>query len=105
MLSVRQVVEVIAAALDHELEIVSMPYDLAVPARPLQAQPLPTHRVLDLTRLRSDLGYRDLVPAARRSPRTARWLVAHPLEQGGQEERVLTDPFDYDAEDRLVDAW
>ena len=36
------------AALGHELELVSMPYDLAVPARPLLAQPLPTHRVLDL---------------------------------------------------------
>ena len=31
VLSVRQVVEIIAAALDHELEIVSMPYDLARP--------------------------------------------------------------------------
>ena len=41
VLSVRQVVEIIAAALDHEFEIVSMPYDLAVPARPLLAQPLP----------------------------------------------------------------
>ena len=40
-----------------------MPYDLAVPARPLLAQPLPTHRVLDLTRVRTDLGYRDVVPA------------------------------------------
>ena len=82
-----------------------MPYDLAVPARPLQAQPLPTHRVLDLTRLRGDLGYRDLVPAREALARTAHWLVAHPLEQGAQEERVLTDPFDYDAEDRLIDAW
>ena len=49
VLSVRQVVELIAAALDHELEVVSMPYDLAVPARPLLAQPLPTHRVLDVS--------------------------------------------------------
>ena len=31
--------------------------------------------------------------------------LQHPLERGGQEERVLTDPFDYEAEDRLVDAW
>jgi nucleoside-diphosphate-sugar epimerase len=105
VLSVRQVVEVIATALGHELEIVSMPYDLAVPARPLQAQPLPTHRVLDLTRLRTDLGYRDLVPAREALSRTARWLAAHPLERGAQEERVLTDPFDYEAEDRLIDAW
>ena len=75
------------------------------PARPLQAQPLPTHRVLDLTRLRGDLGYRDLVPAREALARTAHWLVAHPLERGAQEERVLTDPFDYEAEDRLIDAW
>lgn len=42
VLSVRQVVEIVAAALGHTFEIVSMPYDLAVPARPLLAQPLPT---------------------------------------------------------------
>jgi nucleoside-diphosphate-sugar epimerase len=105
VLSVRQVVEVVAGALGAELEIVSMPYDLAVPARPLQAQPLPTHRVLDLTRLRADLGYHDLVPAREALARTAHWLAAHPLERGAQEERVLTDPFDYEAEDRLIDAW
>jgi nucleoside-diphosphate-sugar epimerase len=105
VLSVRQVVEIVAGALGHEFEIVSMPYDLALPARPLLAQPLPTHRVLDLTRLRSDLGYHDVVPAREALARTARWLVEHPLEHGGQEERVLTDPFDYEAEDRLVDAW
>jgi nucleoside-diphosphate-sugar epimerase len=105
VLSVRQVVEVVAGALGVEFEIVSMPYDLAVPARPLQTQPLPTHRVLDLTRLRTDLGYRDLVPAREALARTAHWLAAHPLERGGQEERGLTDPFDYEAEDQLIDAW
>ena len=105
VLSVRQVVEIVAGALGHEFEIVSMPYDLAVPARPLVAQPLPTHRVLDLTRLRSDLGYRDLVPAREALARTGTWLAEHPLERGAQEERVLTDPFDYEAEDRFIDAW
>jgi hypothetical protein len=69
------------------------------------AQPSPTHRVLDLTRLRHDLGYRDLVPAREALASTARWLAEHPPEPGGMEETVLTDPFDYDAEDRLIDAW
>jgi hypothetical protein len=105
VLSVRQVIEIVAAALGHELELVSMPYDLAVPARPLLSQPLPTHRVLDLTRLRTDLGYRDRVPARDALARTARWLAEHPPAPGGPEEVALTDPFDYDAEDRLVDAW
>jgi len=105
VLTIRQVVELVAGALDHAFEIVSMPYELAVPARPLLAQPLPTHRVLDLTRVRSVLGYRDVVPAREAVPRTARWLAAHPPEPGGQEEQVLTDPFHYEAEDRLIDAW
>jgi nucleoside-diphosphate-sugar epimerase len=104
VLSVRQVVEIIATALDHEFEVVSMPYDLAVPARPLLAQPLPTHRVLDVSRVRTELGYRDLVPAREAVARTARWLREHPLV-GSTEEYTLTDPFDYEAEDRLVDAW
>ncbi len=104
VLSVRQVVEIIAAALDHEFEVVSMPYDLAVPARPLLAQPLPTHRVLDVSRVRTELGYRDLVPAREAVARTARWLREHPLV-GSTEEYTLTDPFDYEAEDRLIDAW
>jgi nucleoside-diphosphate-sugar epimerase len=105
VLSVRQVVEIVAAALDHPLEIVSMPFDLALPARPLLAQPLPTHRVLDLTRVRSVLGYRDAVPARDALPITARWLADHPPTPDSTEEVVLTDPFDYAAEDRLIDAW
>ena len=105
VLSIRQVIELVAAALGHEFELVSMPYDLAIPARPMLAQPLPTHRVLDLTRVRQDLGYRDAVPAREALARTARWLVEHRPEPGGMEETVLTDPFDYPAEDRLIDAW
>jgi nucleoside-diphosphate-sugar epimerase len=105
VLSVRQVVELVAGAIGHSFEIVSMPFDLALPARPLLAQPLPTHRVLDLTDVRRDLGYRDVVPAREALARTARWLAAHPPERGGMEEQVLTDPFDYAGEDRLCDAW
>lgn len=105
VLTVRQVIELCAAALGAELELVSMPYDLAVPARPLLAQPLPTHRVLDLTALHAQLGHRDVVPAREAVARTARWLAGHPLEPGGSEEVVLTDPFDYATEDRLIDSW
>lgn len=105
VLTVRQVIELVAAALGRPLELVSMPFDLAVPARPLLSQPLPTHRVLDLTRIRTELGYRDVVAARDAVAATARWLAAHPPAPGGPEEHVLSDPFDYGAEDRLVDAW
>lgn len=105
VLTVRQVVELCAAGLGVDVEIVSMPYDLAVPAWPLLAQPLPTHRVLDLTRLHHQLGHRDVVPAREAVPATARWLAANRPAPGGQEEVVLTDPFDYAAEDALIDSW
>jgi nucleoside-diphosphate-sugar epimerase len=105
VLSVRQVIELIADALDSPLEVVSMPYEVATPARPLLTQPSPAHRVLDLTRVRHELGYHDVVPARTAVATTARWLAEHPCEPGGMEEKVLTDPFDYEAEDALVAAW
>ena len=105
VLTVRQVVELCAAALNVEVEIVSMPYDLALPAWPLLAQPLPTHRVLDLGRLHHQLGHRDVVPAREAIPLTAHWLAENRPVPGGVEERVLTDPFDYVAEDALIGSW
>jgi nucleoside-diphosphate-sugar epimerase len=104
-LTVRQVVELCARALGVAVDIVSLPYDLAVPAWPLLAQPLPTHRVLDLTRLHHRLGHRDVAPAREAVPLTARWLAANPPAPGGIEEQVLTDPFDYAAEDALIASW
>jgi nucleoside-diphosphate-sugar epimerase len=105
VLTVRQVVELCGRALGADLEVVSMPYDLAIPAHPLMTQPLPTHRVLDLARLHHQLGHVDVVPARQAIALTARWLVANRPQVGGAEETVLTDPFDYDAEDRLMDSW
>ena len=105
VLSLRQVVEIVSRALDWELEIVSMPWSLALPARPLVMQPLPTHRVVDTARIRGELGYRDVVPARKALAHTARWLAAHPPAAGGMEETVLQDPFDYAAEDRIVASY
>jgi nucleoside-diphosphate-sugar epimerase len=105
VLTIRQMVELCAAELGADLELVSMPYDLALPAWPLLEQPMPTHRVLDLTRVHTQLGHRDVVPARQAVRRTARWLAEHPPERGGLEEQILTDPFDYAAEDALMDSW
>ncbi len=105
VLTLRQVVQHVARALEAELEIVSMPWELATPARPLIGMPLTTHRVFDLAKLKTRLGYRDLVAPAEALARTARWLVENPPAPGGPEETVLQDPFDYPAEDALVSAW
>ncbi|MDE0885199.1 MAG: NAD-dependent epimerase/dehydratase family protein [Myxococcota bacterium] len=105
VLTLAQTVEVIAEALGHAFETVSMPYALAKPTRPMVMQPLTTHRVYDLSRLCADLGYRDVVPVREAVARTARHLAENPPARGGVEERVLQDPFDYPAEDRLIAAW
>ena len=105
VLTIRQVIEIIATELSVDLDIVSMPFELAIPARPLLAQPSPTHRVLDTSLLKTRLGYRDVVPAREAVARTARWLVENPIAPGAPEEFVLTDPFDYPAEDQLIAMW
>jgi len=62
-LTIRQVVEIITDELDHRWELLSMPAEFAIPARPLMMNYRTTHRVMDTTKLRTLLGYRDVVPA------------------------------------------
>lgn len=105
LLTLRQVIEVIAKALGHELEIISMPFQFAVPARPMISQPWTTHRMLDLTKLKTALDYHDVVAPEEGLSVTARWLKDHPLRPLGAEEKILQDPFEYQAEDELIAAW
>ena len=105
VLTLRQVVDLCAEALDHEWDVVSIPYELAAAARPLVGQPWTTHRVLDLTKIRSQLGYRDIVSPPEAVKQAARWLVSNPIAAGSPQHEALQDPFDYAAEDELVAAW
>jgi nucleoside-diphosphate-sugar epimerase len=104
-LTIRQVAEVITDELGHEWELLSMPAHLAIPARPLMMNYRTTHRVMDTSKLRDRLGYRDVVPARVAVRGAARWLVENPPARGGYEESALQDPFDYAAEDRLAAWW
>jgi nucleoside-diphosphate-sugar epimerase len=105
LLTLRDWIEVIADALNYQFQIVSMPWEFAAPARPLIAQPWITHRVLDLTKLKTQLGYADVVAPERGLALTARWLKEHPLPPDGPDEKILQDPFDYRAEDELIAVW
>lgn len=101
----RQWVEHIAAALGHEFELLEIPWSFAPPGfsyAPEQVQAR-HHRLLDTSKLRAQLGYRDAVPAEQALAETARWLVEHPPATG--DGRNILDPFDYAAEDRLIEAW
>jgi nucleoside-diphosphate-sugar epimerase len=104
-LTIRQVVEIISDELDHDWDLMTMPAQFALPARPMMMSYRTNHRVLDTSKLRERLGYRDVVPARQAVRRAARWLVDNRPETGGYEESALQDPFDYAAEDRLAAWW
>ena len=103
-LTMAQWIQLLAEGLDVDVELVGMPRELARPAWPF-GESSHHHRLLSSELLRTELGYRDVQPVESALPATARWLADHPLERGSVTERGLQDPFDYAAEDRLMDAW
>jgi nucleoside-diphosphate-sugar epimerase len=83
-LTLRQIVEIVGEVLEHRWEIISVPREW-MPAAP-RSQLLPyscdpydiePHLLYDLTKIRMELGYSDLVPAAEGLEKTVRWLVDH----------------------------
>ncbi|HEY2107394.1 MAG TPA: hypothetical protein VGH29_16470, partial [Candidatus Binataceae bacterium] len=97
--TMRQLVEVIARTMNHELEIINVPGGLPIRA----GAQTPTHQgMVDIFKVKSQLGYRDVVSTLEAVRRTIQWYLEHPLERGGDMERRLLDPFDYDAEDRWM---
>jgi nucleoside-diphosphate-sugar epimerase len=99
--SLRQVAQIIAEAVGWTGEILSAPAASGA-MRGLLPRGRIDHRLFDLTKLRTELGYRDVTPPREAIALTVRWLLANPPEPGGQVEQALADPFDYAAEDRLA---
>lgn len=104
-LTIHQVIEVISSAMNYEWDIISMPNDLARPARPYTMQATSHHRVVDLTKIKNQLGYTDLYPVEEAIQKTVEWYLANRPERGGEIEKRLQDPFNYAAEDRLIAAY
>jgi nucleoside-diphosphate-sugar epimerase len=102
--TMRQRIEFVAKHLGHELELVDMPFDVAWPCHPLWRHDR-EHRLCQSTLIREELGYSDPVPADQALARTIDWLVENKPEPGGELERQVGDPFDYAAEDALIERW
>jgi nucleoside-diphosphate-sugar epimerase len=104
LLTMRQWVEIIAGAMNHEFEFVEVPLSMArlgpsyIPV-PLLFQ---HHQVMDIAKIQQQLGYRDIVPAEQGLELVVRWLVENRPEPGGDAEKNTGDPFDYAAEDKLI---
>lgn len=105
-LTLSQIIEVMCKKMGHDMEIVGMPHRIAHPSRPYAAGGgTPHHRLVDLQKIKTQLGYRDPWPVVEALGLTTDWLLAHRPEPGGDLEQRLQDPFDYSAEYRLVGAW
>ncbi|MGH7932121.1 MAG: NAD-dependent epimerase/dehydratase family protein [Candidatus Binataceae bacterium] len=101
-LTLRQMVEVIARAMNYDWEIICAPDVVATPARTLTLQGTSHHRLMDLYKIKRDLGYKDLLTPEEAIAKTVDWYLEHRPERAGELERNLQDPFDYKAEDELA---
>jgi nucleoside-diphosphate-sugar epimerase len=104
-LTARQTIELIGEALGASLEIVNLPARLATPARPFLSAETTLHKMTGVDAIRHDLGYRDVLPSNEAIAFTARHLAENPVRRGSTTEMRLQDPFDYEAEDRLIAAY
>jgi nucleoside-diphosphate-sugar epimerase len=100
----RRRVEHIARYMGCRIEIVDIPYELALPSHPFLGSAR-DHRIVGSSRIRRELGYRDIFDAATALERTVDWLVQMPPEVRTETETQLRDPFDYAKEDLLVQSW
>jgi len=100
VLSLKHWVEIIANALNHEWELISLPFSMARPSRPYAGRAF--HWVTDIEKIKTEIGYRDLVSPHEGLKKTVKWYMENQPRRGGEEERQLGDPFDYATEDALI---
>lgn len=100
----RQIVAMVGEIMCHEWEIVSIPRGLMPvfsksQGRPFSPDPydIEPHILMDLSKIKAELGYRDLVPLRTAMERTVEWLCKHQPEGG--------PPYDYQALDAVLDTY
>lgn len=99
-----QTAEIVADELGHSWDLVSIPWRQAEPAAPWIHNHSTTHRMLDTTKIRNELGYTDQVDPEEGYRRTIRWQVEN-LPTDSSVAARMQDPHDYAAEDALLEAY
>ena len=101
-LSLRQIAEMIGDIIGHSWEIMPVPRELMPPAPRSQGLPyscdpydIEPHLLLDLTKIKIELGYHDLIRVRKAMENTVRWLVDNPPSHGWP-------PVDYPAQDEAI---
>lgn len=103
LISLRERIELVSQVMNHTWEFVNMPGILARPSRPYGGGGF--HVVLDIAKIKNQLGYWDLVPVEEGIRRTVNYYLENRPEPGGQIERNLRDSFDYEIEDRFINEF
>ena len=102
--TMRQWMELVSTFAGRKLEIFSVPKELGAPAEPLtRLLDVGNHCFLDGSKARDELGYRDLIPAQQAIQENAEWYINNPVT--AEEYPNYPDPFNYEAEDRLMAAY
>jgi nucleoside-diphosphate-sugar epimerase len=102
----RQYVRFIARHLNRDCEIVEVPPLLAQRVYKGGAASVAEWTIeFDITKIRTQLGYRDCVAPAQALGEAVDWLAANRPAPGGEVERQLGDPFAYGAEDAMLKAF
>ena len=101
--TIAQLAELVMDEVGHRMELVSLPDGSARPASSTLHNDTAHHRMVDASLIRNELGYRDLVDPEVALRSTIRWQIEHLAPDAAAAEHLLEDPFDYAAEDRLVE--
>lgn len=109
-LTFRQRVEMISKIMHHDWELVNLPFKLARPAWPAvtalrwfdtESCRFMEHRFTDISKIKAQLGYRDMVSPEEGIEKMVKWLVENPPDTEEYSSKS-GDRFSYAAEDNLI---
>jgi len=103
VITVRERIEMVSQIMNHKWEFIDMPAALATPSRPYVIRL--HHAVVDITKIKQQLGYRDVVPVEEALRHTVNWYLSNPPQPGDHTEQNLRDLFDYNIEDRFIEEF
>lgn len=102
--TMRQRIQLMLDHLDKSVDLVDMPFEIAWPCHPFWRHER-EHRTCQSDLIRRELGYEDVVSTEVALRESFDWLLVHRPDPGGEAERQIGDPFDYEREDELIDSW
>ena len=102
--SLRQIVELVLHKLGSDLDLVDIPSSIARSAFcEWSAAEFRPPMLIDASKARQDLGYRDVVSGRQALEEVVEWMIANPITTADYP--TYRGWFDYALEDRLIDSW